>query len=1131
MSYASETKTLIRWAKIHAALCGRSALHIVDFLGALRHAIEYGDPSLRQAILDAIGVSAEHTWQWPQGVRDISGAALPPGALDAKFPLQGTLHEVVHKVWGEDERLPVDRLVQAIVEAHDEAARAFRELNRSSVAPTRRRWIASTLDEAARLREFLSGRVLGQEQAVQMFVEAFARARWAPREDRPRGIFVFMGPPGVGKTLLARELAAGLKHATGRDHAEVFLDMSTRSGPQAHEELLGAASFYAGSRTGSLTGPVDKLGNKPAVIVLDEIEKAHPNTLNALLPLFDRGELRDDNLGKVISFRNCWLVVTTNLGREVWSDPRFAFGLSPLERPGTLLKILATSRRGAAPAGLDELAEPALPAEFVSRLAQGAVVLFRPLSVDDYLALARRGMQRGRPGPMNADPLSVEADDETVFTMLLGLAPSCDARQVVTHFEKVPARILLQTVESLGVDAKPLARLRLRLSDEARADLRRALAPHAVSILVVDDQEHIAQAIETALGSLAKSVVRADSAESATATLSQHEIDLVLIDLNIHESPESARTAQALEILQAIRRTAPDVAVWGFSENPGNREHFDAVAEEVIRRGGVHGYIPCNTRPDVQGAAGEPGSFEEDAFAARVRELAAGLQRAGLFRERVRARRRAELSWDYRRNDADGTIEAVIEGWRDEPALEVADLASDIPVTPPGEKRFADVVGLHAVKDRLRQFVRWVKNPHELARFGERPPRGLLLYGPPGTGKTLVARAFCTEAGLPFIPFTPSQVLSKWFGDSERRLREVFERARSLAPSVVFIDEVDAFGKRDGDTPHSQAYVSILNELLTQMDGFSSWQRPVFVLGATNRLDAVDPALRRPGRFDEVIAVELPTLEDRTEFFRRALARRPVDAAVDPVKLAKQTVGWSPAEMERMVREAMYAAAVEGASAAGEAHFDRARRRVRFGEASAHRLGPREREQTAVHEAGHALLHVVEFPACPLDVVTIVPTTTGAAGFTAFEPSEDGTIWSRQEVRSFLAMSLAGLEAERAVYGPDGASAGAQDDLERATQLAWMAVARWGMDDELGPIAVESLPGAAESTLATQATQRSRQWLEDARERARKVLTDFARAHRALAQALLERELMSGDEVAEVLAAHGVSIQERSESL
>lgn len=364
---------------------------------------------------------------------------------------------------------------------------------------------------------------------------------------------------------------------------------------------------------------------------------------------------------------------------------------------------------------------------------------------------------------------------------------------------------------------------------------------------------------------------------------------------------------------------------------------------------------------------------------------------------------------------------------------------------------FNDVAGLQEEKEELQEIVDFLKNPNRYTKLGARIPKGVLLVGPPGTGKTYVTKAVAGEAGVPFFSISGSDFVEMFVGVGASRVRDLFEQAKKSAPSIIFIDEIDAVGRRRGaglGGGHDEREQT-LNQMLVEMDGFGVNQG-VIVFAATNRPDVLDPALLRPGRFDRQIVIGLPDVLGREEVFRVHSANKPLDESVDLRVLSRMTPGFSPADIENIMNEAALLTARRGGKSIGMDELEEAITRVMAGPAKKSRkVTEAERRLTAYHEAGHAVLMRVLPNSDPVHQITIVPHGM-AGGMTMFLPDEDRSFDSKSRMESTLIHLLGGRVAEALVLGD--ISTGASNDIERATQIARNMVAKYGMSEKLGAV-------------------------------------------------------------------------------
>lgn len=363
---------------------------------------------------------------------------------------------------------------------------------------------------------------------------------------------------------------------------------------------------------------------------------------------------------------------------------------------------------------------------------------------------------------------------------------------------------------------------------------------------------------------------------------------------------------------------------------------------------------------------------------------------------------------------------------------------------------FADVAGQRGAKRDLEEIVDFLRSPEKYRRLGGKVPRGVLLVGPPGTGKTLLARAVAGEAGVPFFSINGSEFIEMFVGVGASRVRELFEEAKKVSPSIVFIDEIDAVGRSRGaglGGGHDEREQT-LNQLLSEMDGFSRNDLTI-VIAATNRPDVLDPALLRPGRFDRRVVVDRPELAARKAILGVHTRDKPLGGDVDIDQLAADTPGFSGADLANLCNEAALGATRRGADEITDADFRAAYDKIVLGELRDSKLDPEEKRRVAIHEAGHAVVAHFSPHAEPLQRVTIIPRGM-ALGVTQQTPVGERHMMTRPELEARLRVLMGGYAAEKVVLGDN--SSGAENDLKRASELAFRMIAHFGMSDEIGPV-------------------------------------------------------------------------------
>jgi cell division protease FtsH len=437
---------------------------------------------------------------------------------------------------------------------------------------------------------------------------------------------------------------------------------------------------------------------------------------------------------------------------------------------------------------------------------------------------------------------------------------------------------------------------------------------------------------------------------------------------------------------------------------------------------------------------------------------------------------------------------------------------------------FSDVAGVDEAKEELLEIVEFLRNPKKYQRLGGRIPKGVLLLGPPGCGKTLLARAVAGEANVPFFFMSGSEFVEMFVGLGAARVRELFQQAKEKAPALVFLDEIDTIGKGRSGTmgagfgAHDEREQT-LNQLLVEMDGFDA-SKGVIIMAATNRPDVLDPALVRPGRFDRQVVVDRPDLRGREEILRVHARGVALDPRVDLQTIAARTPGFTGADLENLVNEAALLAARRDKNAVTELELDEAIDRASLGlERKSRVLSEKEKERTAVHEMGHALVAVGSEDIDPLHRVTIVPRGTAALGVTWVRPTEDRFMRTEPELKVSMAFAMGGRAAEEIYY--DGVvSTGAHNDLEKATDTARAMVTMLGMSEDLGPISLGdaeqqqwfAAPKVSQKTAETIDFEVHR-LLEEAHERALAILKDKRELLNELSALLISIETIEGEDL------------------
>ncbi|MBU0612349.1 ATP-dependent zinc metalloprotease FtsH [Patescibacteria group bacterium] len=457
-------------------------------------------------------------------------------------------------------------------------------------------------------------------------------------------------------------------------------------------------------------------------------------------------------------------------------------------------------------------------------------------------------------------------------------------------------------------------------------------------------------------------------------------------------------------------------------------------------------------------------------------------------------------------------------------------------ITDPNDKNnkvtFKDVAGCKEAKEELKEIVDFLRSPKKFLDIGARIPKGVILTGAPGTGKTLLARAVAGEASVPFFHLSGSEFVEMFVGVGASRVRDLFKLAKRAAPSIIFVDEIDAIGRTRGGGfgGGNDEREQTLNQILVEMDGFEPNEK-VIVMAATNRPDVLDPALIRPGRFDRKVILDMPDRADREEILKIHAVKKPLAEDVNLKLIAERTPGFSGADLYSLMNEGAILAARENRKQVFQFDLIRAIEKVMLGpERKSHLLSKKEKEITAYHEAGHALIASVLPNADPVHKVSIIARGS-AGGYTLKLPLEEKHLQSKKEFIDDIAVSLGGYVAEKMIFGD--VTTGPSSDLQGATNLARAMVTRFGMSDVIGPVAVtegggrnrwaEVLEKEYSETVSTKIDSEVSKIIDKGIKTAEKILSENKKAFIALANKLIEVETLEQEEYEQIIIAHGIT--------
>jgi ATP-dependent metalloprotease FtsH len=989
------------------------------------------------------------------------------------------------------------------------------------------------------LRRELLARVSGQDSAVHQFVEGLFSVEVVGTADvhrrQPAGLFVFAGPPGVGKTYLAELGASSLDRPFKR------FDMSGYAHSHEATSLVGNARVYKDSQPGSLTDFVRC--HRRAVLLFDEIEKAHSTAIHLFLQILDSGRLQDKHTEEQVDFRDTIVIFTTNVGRQLY-DNDDAAGVYSAHAAFHRASVLDALRTECDP----RTQTPFFPASICSRMATGHPILFSRLRVDDLARIAQAELTRVASLLERQHGQRYTFGPEVPLALVMREGALIDARTIKAQAAAFLKHEVFRSCQLFSDERVDQA---FRTIETVTVQLDRDHAGEIAQRLFWEQRRPVVLFVgDVLLGRLLGSLLEevqwwiASTADQAFDLLAKHDVDLVLLDpgwrdpgggsgytdladafrdvsprprdgteLHFDHAPLAARRyAAGQRLLRDLHSRMPQVPVYLFIADPGTERSSpdEELLLACVRAGGARGII----RSLLTGADAGSIAHSRRSLEMEIQAIAVKLRRESVAAELASNNQVLAFDTAPGLTQNDRCLQFRCRDFRLARSVRSADAGALVSDSERPVTRFDDVVGAVGAKGSLAFIRDWLKDPKKYAAAGVEPPRGVLLTGPPGTGKTMLARALAGESECAFLSEAATSFVTLYQGSGPESIRELFARARRYAPSVVFIDEIDAIGGsraevRAGHAGHGEALA--LNQLLVEMDGFGKpTTRPVIVIAATNRVETLDPALLR--RFSRHIEVELPTRAERALYLNRRLAAKAHHevsfAMVD--RLAAQGQGMSVADYERILAQAAVMA-LENQGVIDDAILAEAFECVTMGEAKAGSDGLR----TARHEAGHALIM------CATGNPPIYVTIVGRGnfgGYAALEDKDERRSRTRPDLEDHICQLLGGREAERLYYGEtQGASTGPANDLERATQLAEAMVYDYGMSPEIGFIKIDrrrpmpmDLAGRCHAAVHAIIAAQS--------ERAHKLLSENRAALDRTAEALMQHSRLLQHEVVELLA-------------
>ena len=1112
------------------------------YVGATEYRLESGD---REKLQNVLGRCLPQKDEGYEGVREFLSAAIAgqinETASDAEYMEKKlSMAKEVSKLKAQPE-LSADAVLELIFKAPDKAVKRCIEFNLSAAsqietgfaperpvptpetAPTpaaggpaaaagpvpapaghsQKDAVAELTERVKRTQETLSRDIFGQDKAISVFTTGFfqaeMRAMTDPSRKKPRATFLFAGPPGVGKTFLAEKAAEALELPFMR------FDMSEYSDKEAPLEFIGSDKVYKNAKEGNVTGFVTK--NPHCILLFDEIEKAHLNIIHLFLQMLDVGRLRDSYTDKEVSFKDTILIFTTNAGRKLYED-------SELNDFSTVTRkvILKALQKDANP----ETGAAFFPAAMCSRFASGNVVMFNYITANNLRAIAKKEILKHARIFEEKVGIHINIDEQVYTALLFAEGGAADARTISSRAESFFDQELFELFRMVDAD-----KVSSSIQDIEEISITVELpqdVPEITDLFHNSERPEVMlvssqQAAEACVGacSLAK-FLTAQSIPEARKILRSHDIRFVLVDLNFKR-----RTGSTYLNIEDVESTARDL-FWFVHEHFGNIPVYllqtgTAVlsAEEITSflQLGVRGVIPLTEN--------------NDGFSDAVQNTCEILHQQRSMNDLAKANKLVSFETAQSIFDRGRKAEIKLFDFELEVAVEAGDEKNIVSSVSKPNISFDQVIGAEDAKKELQYFVKYLKDPKRFLGTGVSAPKGVLLYGPPGTGKTMLAKAAASASDVTFIAAEGNQFLKKYVGEGPEAVHDLFRTARKYAPSILFIDEIDAIGKNRADDEHNRSG-DILTAFLTEMDGFKNDpSRPVFVLAATNfdvepGSRSLDPALLR--RFDRRILVDVPDRDDRIRYLRMRMADHPAfeltDAMVD--NIAIRSTGMSLADLASVIELALRTAIRDGNLKVTDEIFEEAFETFTSGEAKS--WDTAQLERVARHEAGHAFLcwQGGETPS----YLTIV-ARGDHGGYMQHGDHEGKGIYTKKELLARLRTSLGGRAAEIVYYGEEeGLSSGASGDLRNATAAARSILCSYGMDRDFGLSYIDTQT-AKNGGLSAEIHAAVNKILADEMQNAIRLISENRALIDALVEQLLVKNHMTGTEIEAVLGGNEAS--------
>lgn len=942
--------------------------------------------------------------------------------------------------------------------------------------------------------------IRGQDAAIEKLSEAYfnteLKARLTPNRRGPRNAYLLAGPPGVGKTLMAQQFAFRLGLPFKR------FDMSEYSHHEIKEELIGYGSNWRNPQPGILTDFVSE--NPNCVLLFDEIEKAHISVIRIFLQILDDGICEDKFNMRNVSFKNAILFFTTNAGRQLYSDAQ--------NENLTLLpdKVVMDAL------GKDmdsETQQHFFPPEILSRMFSHTVIMLNHLKADNILELVKYDIENCFKKLRNKYGYVLGQGKEYLArTVLYSMGGHADARNASEMADKLVSREIRKFLELLE------DRQILDEKDEGRKiDWKCNLEDAEIKAFYLGAGDCVIPVFGTVeyepIEALKNNNVRVKNTVDVKEYMEIiHKENVLFTVIDYMQGLEAAE--DRLNVVDA-RTTGRDALL--------KLQEEDAEIQVYILDGSQgHEYTYKEKRALMK--KGAAGFIQSQCFRRQLEQTYMDVC-CRVVMETLTTRHQVLTCETRQEFDAKTNTGSIIFcDFKLETAVESEDKSSLLSDAQRPNIKFNDVIGAEKAKEELRYFVRYLQEPRKFLMSGGVPPKGILLYGRPGTGKTMLAKAMAGESDVTFLQTSATEFKSQYTGESEANIRRIFAKAKKYAPAIIFIDEIDAIGKRRTGSENTHTTESMLNALLTEMDGFcgADSRKPVFVLAATNYgirgesggIDSLDEALLR--RFDNRIYVSLPKESEREQYLLQMLARKNITTVSKETayNIAERTTGQSLAILQN-VFELAFRNAVKQSRTMTDDDLLTALEEYVYGEKKEYT--PDYYKSVAIHETGHAYVSYISGDK-PLYIT--IESRGSYGGYMQHANQENTAGYTRDELLAKIRISLAGRAAEEVFYGrAKSLNTGASSDLQRATDTAFQIVCTYGMEeDQLITLRKDEV---LQSALAGEYTAKVNEILKTEMKNTLTTIENAKDKIREIADVLIRENRLTGKQFEELMKAHG----------